>query len=151
MGTAPEACMAGWPIAGDKTKIQISPNSGARGGLAWCDTRCDTASPALAPEFGELSIFVKRQKCKTAKKARNGPPRTISTNIIKITPKLENEGLKNRKLGNRCRSAARRGMGMGQPRVLLRRRLSQWRPFAAHFSLYFQFILAVSSLSKKSG
>ena len=48
----------GWPIAGDKkTKIEISLNSGARGGLAWCETRCDTASPPRAPEFGEISDF----------------------------------------------------------------------------------------------
>ena len=47
-----------------KTQIEISPNSGARGGLAWCDTRCDTASPPRAPDLGETFIFVKGQEDK---------------------------------------------------------------------------------------
>ena len=49
---------SGWPVARDKTtRIEIPPNSGARGGVAWCDTRRDTASPPRAPEFGEISIL----------------------------------------------------------------------------------------------
>ena len=54
-----------------KNNIDISPNSGARGGLAWCDTRCDTASPPRAPEFGKISICVKRQNGKKTRKADN--------------------------------------------------------------------------------
>ena len=54
-----------------KTKIKFSPKSGARGGLAWCDTRCDTASPSRAPEFGEISILF----CKITQKMQNKGPK----------------------------------------------------------------------------